>query len=34
MKQDDVALAIWNAYSMSPQTVVEEMVIRPLKGDI
>ncbi len=34
MKADDVAHAIWGAYAMSPNSVVEEIVIRPQLGDI
>jgi short-subunit dehydrogenase len=34
MKAEDVAKAVWNAYTMSSQTVVEEILIRPMKGDI
>jgi len=34
MKAEDIAHAVWNAYTMSPQTVVEEILVRPMKGDI
>ena len=34
MKADDVAEAIYAAYSLSPNSVVEEIVIRPQLGDI
>jgi short-subunit dehydrogenase len=34
MKVEDVANAMWNAYTMSPQTVTEEILLRPAKGDI
>ena len=34
MKVEDVANIVWNAYTMSPQTVVEEILVRPMKGDI
>lgn len=34
MKPEDVAAAVWAAYSLSPQTVLEELVIRPQLGDI
>ncbi len=34
MKAEDVANAVWNAYVMSPQTVVEEILVRPMEGDI
>lgn len=34
MKPSDIAMAIWNAYQMSEQTVVEEILLRPQLGDI
>jgi short-subunit dehydrogenase len=34
MTAEDVALAIWNAYEMSPRTVMEELILRPQLGDI
>ncbi|MEO5674218.1 MAG: SDR family oxidoreductase [Chitinophagales bacterium] len=34
MKSEDIANAVWNAYTMSPQTVIEEIVLRPSEGDI
>ena len=34
MKAEDVANAIWNAYTLSPSSLVEEILLRPLKGDI
>lgn len=34
MRADDVACAISNAYHMSPNSVVEEILIRPQLGDI
>jgi NADP-dependent 3-hydroxy acid dehydrogenase YdfG len=34
MPADDVAALILHAYHMAPQTVVEELVIRPLEGDV
>jgi short-subunit dehydrogenase len=34
MKAEDVAEAIWGCYNLSPQTVVEEMILRPQLGDI
>ena len=34
MKTSDIARSIWNAYSLSGQTVVEEILIRPIQGDI
>lgn len=33
-KSDDVAEAVWSAYNMSPNSVVEEIVIRPQLGDL
>lgn len=34
MKADDIAAVIWSAYQLSPQAVVEEIVLRPLLGDL
>jgi short-subunit dehydrogenase len=34
IKPEDVAEIIWNAYSLSPASVVEEILIRPMAGDI
>lgn len=34
MKAEDVAEAIWAAYKLSPQSVVEELLIRPQLGDL
>ncbi|MCC5935986.1 MAG: SDR family oxidoreductase [Lunatimonas sp.] len=34
MKPEDVAETVWSAYNLSPQSVVEEIVIRPQLGDI
>jgi short-subunit dehydrogenase len=34
MKAEDVADAVWAAYSLSPNSVVEEIVIRPQLGDL
>lgn len=34
IRAEDVANAVWSAYTMSPQTVVEEILVRPMKGDI
>ncbi|MBA3649620.1 MAG: SDR family oxidoreductase [Chitinophagales bacterium] len=34
MKAEDIARAVWNAFILSPQTVVEEILIRPMQGDI
>ena len=34
MKAEDVAEAVWSAYSLSDRTVVEEIILRPQLGDI
>ena len=34
MQADDIAIAIWSAWSMSPSAVVEDIVIRPQQGDL
>lgn len=34
MQPEDVAEAIWTAYSLSPNSVLEELLIRPQLGDI
>lgn len=34
MKASDVADAVWSAYNMSPNSVVEEIIIRPQLGDL
>ena len=34
MKSEDVADAVWAAYNLSPQSVVEEILIRPQLGDL
>jgi short-subunit dehydrogenase len=34
MKAEDVAECVWGAYNLSPQSVVEEITIRPQLGDI
>ncbi|NJM93905.1 MAG: SDR family oxidoreductase [Cytophagales bacterium] len=34
MRAEDVASAVWAAYSLSPQSVVEELLIRPQQGDL
>jgi len=34
MKAEDVAASIWSAYNLSPAAVVEEILLRPLEGDI
>lgn len=34
VRAQDVAESVWAAYNLSPQTVVEEIIIRPQLGDI
>jgi short-subunit dehydrogenase len=34
MKPEDVASSVWAAYNLSPNSVVEEIVIRPQLGDL
>lgn len=34
MRASDVADVIWNAYNLSPQAVVEQIVLRPQLGDL
>ncbi len=34
IRAEDVAESVWGAYNLSPQTVVEEVIIRPQLGDI
>jgi len=34
MEANDIALSTWNAYSLSPSAVVEEIVLRPQLGDL
>ncbi len=34
IRAQDVAESVWGAYNLSPQTVVEELIIRPQLGDI
>lgn len=34
MKAEDVAECVWGAFNLSPQSVVEELTIRPQLGDI
>ena len=34
MRSEDVAMAIYSAFSMSPNSVVEEVLIRPQLGDL
>ena len=34
MQADDIAIAAWSAWTMSPAAVVEEIVVRPQLGDL
>lgn len=34
MKAEDIAQSVWDIYKLSPQTVVEELILRPQLGDI
>lgn len=34
MPAEDIAAAVWQAWAMSPRTVVEEILLRPLLGDL
>lgn len=34
MKAEDIAQSVWDIYQLSPQTVVEELILRPQLGDI
>lgn len=34
MKVEDIADLVWSIYSLSDRTVVEEVVLRPMQGDI
>lgn len=34
MEANDIAIAVWSAWQMSPSAVVEEIVIRPQLGDL
>jgi short-subunit dehydrogenase len=34
MRASDVADVIWNAYALSPQAVVENIIMRPQLGDL
>ncbi|GHA61545.1 SDR family oxidoreductase [Pontibacter akesuensis] len=34
VKAEDVAMAVWNAYTLSENSVVEELLIRPQLGDL
>ena len=34
MEAKDIAESIWSAYQLSPQTVIEDLVVRPQLGDL
>ncbi len=34
MPPEDIASVVWSAYTLAPQTVVEEILLRPMLGDI
>jgi len=34
MKAEDIAQSVWDCHGLSPQTVVEEIILRPQLGDI
>ncbi|WP_373513630.1 SDR family oxidoreductase [Persicitalea sp.] len=34
MRAEDVAESIWSAYNLSPAAVIEEILMRPVEGDI
>lgn len=34
MKAEDIAEAVWGCFNLSPQTVVEELILRPQLGDV
>ena len=34
MQANDIAIATWSAYQMSPSAVVEDIVVRPQLGDL
>ncbi|GEP92857.1 NADP-dependent 3-hydroxy acid dehydrogenase YdfG [Chitinophaga terrae (ex Kim and Jung 2007)] len=34
MPPEDIASVVWSAYQMAPQTVVEEILLRPILGDL
>jgi short-subunit dehydrogenase len=34
IRPDDIASSVWNAYLINEQCVIEELVLRPLAGDI
>ena len=34
MPAEDIAQVVWDAWSLSPRTVIEEILLRPMLGDI
>lgn len=34
MQANDIAIAVWSAFSMSPSAVVEDIILRPQLGDL
>jgi short-subunit dehydrogenase len=34
MEANDIADLVWNTYQLGPSAVVEEIIIRPLEGDL
>lgn len=34
MKPEDIAEIVWSAYHLAPQTVTEDIILRPILGDI
>lgn len=34
MPPEDIASVVWSAYQMAPQTVVEDILLRPMLGDL
>ncbi len=34
MQADDIAEVLWTAYRMAPQTLIEDIVLRPIQGDL
>jgi NAD(P)-dependent dehydrogenase (short-subunit alcohol dehydrogenase family) len=34
MRPEDIAEVVWSAFHLSPQTVVEDIVLRPVEGDM
>jgi short-subunit dehydrogenase len=34
MQAEDIAEVLWTAYRMAPQTLIEDIVLRPIQGDL